>query len=322
MLFSEFEDEFINEAGEILIGEYRNEQRYNSALPNKDFSNKLRDCLKNLSSSKLGVVALEGDKVVGFICFYGPFDNHFGKVSGAFSPIHGHGVIGENRGKLYSLLYENAAKILVDKGIASHAVALYQHDTEGIESFFKNGFGMRTVDSIKTLNEIIEIEVDDYTYKEIIQDDILEILTLKNRLEQHMLQSPSFYLQHQTKAEDLIQDIHNSNTRYFVVQSNGENIAFLKIDDEAETFITDEEDMMNICGAYVLPEYRGMGVYNKLLIHVMNTLKEEGYLRLGVDYESINPTANYFWPKYFKPYTCGLVRRIDERIILHSLKST
>ena len=41
-------------------------------------------------------------------------------------------------------------------------------------------------------------------------------------------------------------------------------------------------------------------------------LKKEGFLRLGVDYESFNPTANVFWPKYFEVYTKSVVRRIDE----------
>ncbi|MCI9073092.1 MAG: hypothetical protein HFH80_09920 [Lachnospiraceae bacterium] len=41
-------------------------------------------------------------------------------------------------------------------------------------------------------------------------------------------------------------------------------------------------------------------------------LKAEGYTRLGVDYESINPTAWGFWNKYFEAYTYSLTRRIVE----------
>jgi len=42
---------------------------------------------------------------------------------------------------------------------------------------------------------------------------------------------------------------------------------------------------------------------------------KEGYAYLGVDYESLNPTAYAFWQKYFSAYTHGLVRRIDEHIL-------
>lgn len=44
--------------------------------------------------------------------------------------------------------------------------------------------------------------------------------------------------------------------------------------------------------------------------------KAEGYLLLGVDCESFNPTARGFWLKYFTPYTYGLVRRIDDNAII------
>ena len=36
---------------------------------------------------------------------------------------------------------------------------------------------------------------------------------------------------------------------------------------------------------------------------------------LGVDFESINPSAYGFWSKDFNAYTYGVVRRIDESVI-------
>lgn len=36
---------------------------------------------------------------------------------------------------------------------------------------------------------------------------------------------------------------------------------------------------------------------------------------MGVDYETLNPTALNFWTKYFKPCTYFFARRIDERIL-------
>lgn len=80
---------------------------------------------------------------------------------------------------------------------------------------------------------------------------------------------------------------------------------------EGETFACETPDMMNICGAYCMPEYRGTGVYQELLAYLINVLKEEGYTRLGVDFESFNLTARGFWLKFFTPYTNSLVRRVD-----------
>jgi hypothetical protein len=45
---------------------------------------------------------------------------------------------------------------------------------------------------------------------------------------------------------------------------------------------------------------------------LVKKLSGQGYARLGVDFESINPPAYAFWTKHFQAYTCGVVRRIDE----------
>ena len=64
-----------------------------------------------------------------------------------------------------------------------------------------------------------------------------------------------------------------------------------------------------------MPEHRGRRVYQNLLNFVVNTLKTEGYTRLGVDFESINPSGSGFWLKFFHAYTNSVVRRIDDRIL-------
>ena len=50
----------------------------------------------------------------------------------------------------------------------------------------------------------------------------------------------------------------------------------------------------------------------QLVNYAMGVLRAEGYFKLGVDYESINPTAWGFWNKYFTAYTYSLTRRIVE----------
>jgi len=83
-----------------------------------------------------------------------------------------------------------------------------------------------------------------------------------------------------------------------------------------ENFITDEPDMLSVCGAYLKENYRGKNILQSLLSFVLETLKKDGVKRLGVDCETINPTALRFWGKNFDNYTYSFVRRIDERIIL------
>lgn len=57
--------------------------------------------------------------------------------------------------------------------------------------------------------------------------------------------------------------------------------------------------------------WSGTGVSKLLLDCVLQTLQAEGVRCLGVDYETMNPTAAGFWEKHFAPYTASLVRRVD-----------
>ncbi len=41
----------------------------------------------------------------------------------------------------------------------------------------------------------------------------------------------------------------------------------------------------------------------------------EGKTYLGVDCETLNPTALRFWGKYFDNYTYSYIRRLDERVV-------
>ena len=116
-----------------------------------------------------------------------------------------------------------------------------------------------------------------------------------------------------------IQQVKEENerrgSRFFAIKVNGETVAFIEIMASGENFACEDTGMMNICGAYMLPEYRFSGMFTKLLSFLMDTLGAEGYTRCGVDSESFNPTARGFWLKHFTPYTYTVVRRIDERIL-------
>ena len=49
---------------------------------------------------------------------------------------------------------------------------------------------------------------------------------------------------------------------------------------------------------------------------LIQKMKKKRYTRLGVDFESINPTGWGFWLKYFDTYTHSVVRRIDEKSVM------
>lgn len=95
--------------------------------------------------------------------------------------------------------------------------------------------------------------------------------------------------------ESFAQNCLTENARYFVAKHNDVLCGFVKISEAGEAFVASGAEYRHIRGAYCLPEHRGKGVYQNLLNFVIATLKAQGYTRLGVDFESFNPTAYSFW---------------------------
>lgn len=225
-----------------------------------------------------------------------------------------------SRDRIYSRLYQAAAQRWVKEGILSHAIALFTHDSDAVNSFFCNGFGLRCIDAIRTLNDIPEL-IDTslklektLEYQEVPRQEWGLLLEYHNNLIAHLGNSPTF-MKYPPMDEKELYRRTSEDVRYFAAKADGEYAAFIKIADDGENFIAENDKMVNICGAYCSPMYRGLGIYHNLLCYLMTVLKSEDYKLLGVDYESINPTARGFWSKYFREYTNSVVRRIDDKAI-------
>ena len=266
--------------------------------------------LRRFAKNNLGVVAFEGEEMLGFLCAVGPQKRVFGttNVKGVWSPVHANTAIGD-RARVYHRMYQAAAEKWVNAGALSHAVTLYAHDDEAKRAWFEYGFGMRCMDAVKLI-EPGETEGD---FFELPRERAGELQGLLNALIDHLGLPPCFlHYRHRSRAQ-AAKSFAEPDTRVFVARREGKIVAYMKICGSGESFASRAPDMMNVCGASALPEVRGTGLYAKLLRYVENTLAKEGYARLGVDYESFNPAALYFYPKHFTVYSNSLVRRVDER---------
>ena len=143
-----------------------------------------------------------------------------------------------------------------------------------------------------------------------------EIQPLRRLLAEHLSYSPCFMKHDPDMLDNWLHQKKMARLRIFAVEKNGQIVGFIDAQKEGENFITQTPGMMNICGAYCLPEYRGTGAAPAILAAMLNTFNSEGYTHLGVDCESFNPTAFGFWSKHFTNYTCSVVRRIDENVVL------
>ena len=303
----------VAQAAHITMQNYEAERKFVSALPVVE---NLPD-LTDFATNKLGVAAIDGGELVGFLCWHSPIDNLFGTSKGMFSPLHAHGSIKKDRTNIYDRLYQAAAEKLVAEHVLSHGISLYEHDEDAKLSFFQNGFGSRCVDAIRSTGPIIGSVCEGITFRQATQDDAEVLADMSNMLGRHLSGSPMFMpFTNLTTACDIAKNIESGEVEYFVAVENNKIVSYYCIQKDGENFASDDTSVINICGAYALPEIRRKGISTALLSWLMDLLRERGYLRCGVDFECFNYTARRFWLKYFTAYSDSVVRRVDERICI------
>jgi len=313
MQIVDFTTDHINKALNIAKQNYDDERMNVPFLPPVD---SLPDLLP-FAENGYGVAAVDGSELLGFLCCFEPFDNAFSiqGLRGVFSPMGANGAVKENRAGIYARLYQAAGEKWIAAGAASHAVNLYAHDLETQAQFFRYGFGIRTVDAIRNLDEIITPSCEGYTFSELAPNDALDVLFLENKLHRSYLEGPFFMYRKELSETDFMEYYTQYQPTCFTAKHNGQNVAFIIAELDGETFIQDTPGYYHITGLFCLPEHRGKGISQKLLNKLIQKIKTQGYSLLGTDYESINPSGAGFWQKYFAAYAYGVVRRIDESVL-------
>lgn len=310
-----FTEKWIDKAVQLALENYFEERNAVGILPETPMVPSLCELAKN----GLGVAAVEGEELVGYLGAYGPWNPVFctPNVCGVFSPLHAHGAMKENRVRIYQRLYQSAAEKWVAAGATSHAITLYAHDLDGHNVFFTYGFGMRCLDLIRSLSVPVDTDATGCSFYELSSDRHIKLRGLRKALSDHLAQSPCFMYESSENQNAWILRKENNPPRVFVAECNGEIAAYMEVIPEGENFAVSVPGTWNICGTYCLPEYRGKHISQALLGYMVSVLEAEGNRNLGVDCESINPTAIHFWSKNFHAYTHSLVRRIDENALIH-----
>ncbi|MEA4920759.1 MAG: GNAT family N-acetyltransferase [Clostridiaceae bacterium] len=311
MIIVDFTKEHIPQAVSLILSNYAEEL---SQMPYLPPVGDLPD-LEKFTNNEFGVTAIEGSEILGFLCFYPIRNNAFTTYSkGTFSPLHGHGAVFENRSIIYKRMYQAAAAKLVTAGASSHSISLFANDEQAINAFFTYGFGLRCIDAVRPLTPIDAVCSCGLDMRLVSKEDLSLIRPLRRMLTDHLSQSPCFMYLSDKEFNAWLELAEKRESLIFAAFDSDNAVAFIEISKSGENFLTCAGDMQNICGAFCLPSYRGKRVFQCLLNFVISKLTSEGYKRVGVDFESFNPTAMHFWPKYFTPYTKSVVRRIDEKV--------
>ncbi len=303
----------LDAAERLALADYDRQRAVSPALPPMVATEDLSPVFEN----NLGVAALDGDRLVGFLVCCGPFPHAFRSTdaTGVWSPNHMNAATTENRAAIYTRLYQASAEKWVRAGASSHGIGLYAWDRETQAQFFRLGFGMRTADGIRGMDALDAPSTAAFSFRRLAQNQFRLAFPLQQRLDAHMEKSPTFMRRPGETLEAFLESAAQPETRLYAAFQGSQVAAFLKFERSGETFIQNQPDYIHVTGAYCMPAYRGAFVVQNLLNCAIRDLKAAGYARLGVDFESINPAAHRFWQKHFDIYTAGLVRRIDEHAL-------
>ena len=314
----DFKKSHIEEAEKLAVINYNDERANVADLPDV---HTVPD-LDWFAENGKGIIAVENGKMLGYLCYWGPYDNAFScnpSIKGVWSPAHCNCAVGYNKTRIYKEMYQALAEKWVDDGALIHAITLYAHDDTAIKAFFTYGFGLRCIDAIKLVKPCEFGCPEGVSFAELFCGDAGRITDLNNMLIGHLGKSPCFLNYHYSERtpEAVISEAEEDGIRYFIATKQDEIVAYIKVANDGEHFACcNMPDLKNICGAFLLPQYRGMGIFNALFFYTESVLANEGIKRLGVDFESFNPTAYGYWLKHFKAFTNSVVRRIDERRVV------
>ena len=218
---------------------------------------------------------------------------------------------------VYQRLYEHISEIWVHNGCLTHAISIFAHEKETVDTWFHLGFGNRCVDAMRPLTNVTGIKNNQYKIRIASENDAERLLAIENEDHQYFSHAPLFMpVIDVLTIDDVREGLASKDEFTWIAIDNERPVAKMNVRKGGEyPFIAEDEKTINVCGAYALPEARGTGVSGSLLNEIVQWAKAKGYDRLGVDYESFNRLGSRFWEKHFTPFAYCMFRKLDERIL-------
>lgn len=268
---------------------------------------------KILNASGIGVVAIRGDRLVGFLTGW-LMPSFRGKRS-IYSPEWANAADLEDSQRIYEEMYSHLAAVWVADNYSAHYISLFPNDLEALKAWHWMGFGMISVDAIRGLDPIGDYDLDVHIQRAEIQD-LKQVMDLHEALWQYLKGTPVFLLSEKRDQNYYQEWLQNPNKAVWLAYWNDEPVAILRLgpaDEEVCTIIYDEKTT-SIYAAFTKEKVRGEGIGTALLDHALKAARASGYERCAVPFEPMNLIGTRFWLKYFNPVCYSIVRHIDDRL--------
>jgi len=268
-----------------------------------------------VEEEQAGAAAFRNGRLAGFLAAWHVPSLH--GVPSIFSPEWAHAAHDEQPARVYQALYRHLARSWVDDGYGTHFISLLPDEVDALRLWSWLGFGLFEIDAVRGLEPLPEPGID-VVIREAHAGDLQVVHALDQALWQHVRSAPVYLPIEAKEPEFLRQWIEDPQMHVLLAFAGDTPAAYLCIgppNPDVCTLIFDP-GTASIYRAYTTLIARRQGVASGLLQQALAVSRGQGYVRCAVDYESANPEAAGFWPRYFKPACYTLQRVIDPRFML------
>jgi GNAT superfamily N-acetyltransferase len=257
------------------------------------------------------LLAVEDGRLAGYLAWW-EIDGFRGSGRrGAYVPEWAHGALQGRRAAIYRALYRAASAEWAVDGCTVHAITLLAHDQEAREAWFWNGFGLAVVDGARALTPLEPAPASSLTVRLATPADAEALSMLDAEHVGHYAAAPVFMAQPSIDSPaafgEFVQRPKNSVWLALDGRVAAGFMRFSGYDFDAVAAL--QCDSAAFCnGAYVRRDYRGRGAGAAMLQAAITHYSGLNLRGLFTNFESFNPEAASFWPRYFGLVCLSLMR--------------
>lgn len=258
-----------------------------------------------------GFTLTAGTDIVGYIV-YDAFSFHGRRA--AFCPALSHGVEDEHRQWGYRLLYRAASAAWVAAGSLDHYLQILYRDQNTCRLFFDLGFGRYVVDAYRGVEDIAGTDGVDCDVRAAGPESFADVRMLMDLATEFYREAPLFLVRERDTDEELRDLLTCETCKVWLARVGGAPVGLMNVRpaDAADpiTLADSKTALLDPLGAYIKPEYRNRGIGDALLARCVEWSRQQGLIRIHVDYEGANVFASAYWRKHFSPLLYSLKRSV------------
>ncbi|MBI9012717.1 MAG: GNAT family N-acetyltransferase [Clostridiales bacterium] len=295
--------------GLLIIEKFKKSYDAFIMLPRKyTLESDVSDLVNEMIENEKAVVLIDDD-IIGFIDISYEGEMFYNK-QGVYTAEWGN-CIPSNNLKGCLLLLNYIYDYMNDHKLLDHTISVMENEKGVIEKLFNMSYGSRCMDA----HALIENKSfsNEMTIREATMDDMGELKTLLKILHKHMQMPPTLIGMSYSKEEPIIKKwLSDDASKLWVMCDANKVIGMMKTVNGASggCDCSSDDETLGIQDTIILSDVQGQGLGKCFVDFVHDYGQKNGFKYLAVDFETMNPTAQYFWPKYFTPTVRSLIRSI------------